>query len=143
MIADLHVDFDYQEGMSNDCGKPLCCRSDSGKPKSPETTSGKWGDYNCDLSEKTLKNMMSFIKDGIKPDAVFWGGDSIPHNIESQSYDDDVSIMKNVTEIVADGLDGLRVYPTIGNHDTYPQNIVNMLEPKANPAMLEWTPTWK
>ena len=36
LMSDLHLDFDYQEGMSNDCGKPLCCRSDSGKPKSPE-----------------------------------------------------------------------------------------------------------
>ena len=128
--------------MSIDCGKPLCCRSDSGKPENPENAAGKWGDYRCDLNEKTLKNMLSFIKDAIKPDAVFWGGDSIPHNVESLTYDDNVNIMKNVTQLVADGLDGIRVYPTVGNHDTYPQDIISMLQPKDNPAMQEWCPTW-
>lgn len=97
LISDLHVDFDYMQGMSNNCGKPLCCRSDSGKPKSKEETSGKWGDYQCDMNELTLKNMLSFIKEAIKPDAVFWGGDSIPHNVESLRFEDNVNIMKNVT----------------------------------------------
>jgi len=30
LMSDLHLDFDYMPGMSNNCGKPLCCRSDSG-----------------------------------------------------------------------------------------------------------------
>lgn len=126
-MSDLHVDFDYQEGMSNDCGKPLCCRSDSGLPEDPKNAAGKWGDKNCDLNQRTLHNMLSFIKDGIKPDAVFWGGDSIPHNVESLTFDDNVNIMKNVTKIVADSLEDLAIYPTLGNHDTYPQDIVSML----------------
>ena len=33
LFSDLHIDYDYQEGMNNDCGKPICCRSDSGLPK--------------------------------------------------------------------------------------------------------------
>lgn len=129
LMSDLHVDFDYQEGMSNDCGKPLCCRSDSGLPEFTELAAGKWGDYNCDLNERTLKNMLSFIKDGVKPDAVFWGGDSIPHNVESVTKEENVNIMKNVTKIIADSLGDLAIYPTIGNHDTYPQDIISLLKP--------------
>jgi len=44
------MDFDYTPGMSNDCGKPLCCRSDSGLPQMNGGAAGKWGDYKCDLN---------------------------------------------------------------------------------------------
>jgi len=27
--------------------------------------------------------MLQFINDDIKPDVVFWGGDSIPHSMDS------------------------------------------------------------
>ena len=43
---------------------------------------------------------------------------------------------------MADELDGIRVYPTIGNHDTYPQDIISMQIPRNNPAINEWSPTW-
>ena len=36
LITDLHMDWDYTPGMSNVCGRPLCCRTESGFPKSPE-----------------------------------------------------------------------------------------------------------
>ena len=50
LISDLHMDFDYTPGMSNDCGKPLCCRSDSGLPQMNGQAAGKWGDFKCDLN---------------------------------------------------------------------------------------------
>ncbi len=43
-MSDFHVDYDYQEGVSNHCGRPVCCRSDSGQPISNKSKSGKWGD---------------------------------------------------------------------------------------------------
>lgn len=36
LISDLHIDYDYTPGMSNHCGKPTCCRKDSGLPEKPE-----------------------------------------------------------------------------------------------------------
>lgn len=44
-ISDLHIDYGYKEGMSNDCGRPLCCRGDSGLPTDPSKAAGKWGDF--------------------------------------------------------------------------------------------------
>ena len=120
MVSDFHLDYGYTTGANADCGKPLCCRNDSGKPTKPEDAAGKWGDYRCDLNEVTFHNLMSFIKDDVKPDLVFWGGDSIPHNVDSLTFESNVEIMKNVTTEVQKGLEGLRIYPTIGNHDTYP-----------------------
>lgn len=50
--------------------------------------------------------------------------------------------MKNVTEMVARELDGIRVYPAIGNHDTYPQDVISMQKAKANDAINDWAPSW-
>ncbi len=53
-MSDFHVDYDYQEGVSNNCGKPVCCRSDSGQPISNKSKSGKWGDKKCDVPIRIL-----------------------------------------------------------------------------------------
>jgi len=54
LISDLHMDWDYTPGMANECGRPVCCRSDSGLPTSPEQTAGKWGDLLCDPPQRTV-----------------------------------------------------------------------------------------
>jgi len=140
-MSDLHIDYDYQVGASNDCGKPLCCRSDSGPPKSPQNAAGKWGDYKCDLNEGTLKNLLQQIK-SMNPDFVMWGGDSIPHNVDTITPQGNVQIMKNITAEVLTQLDGIRIYPTIGNHDTYPQDIIAMAIPRENEVINEWISAW-
>ena len=142
LMSDLHLDYDYQEGMNSDCGKPLCCRSDSGLPATPDKAAGKWGDFMCDLNERTMINMLQYIKNEIKPDVVLWGGDSIPHNVDTLTFDSNVQIMRNVTAEVLTQLDDLRIYPTIGNHDTYPQDIIRMSIPKQNQAINQWIDTW-
>jgi len=50
--------------------------------------------------------------------------------------------MKDVTAGVYKGLEGIKVYPTIGNHDTYPQDVIGMSIPKENEAINQWSPTW-
>jgi len=45
MVSDLHIDLEYTVGANSDCGKPLCCRSDSGPPLTPDKAAGKWGDF--------------------------------------------------------------------------------------------------
>ena len=49
-MSDIHLDYDYTPGMSIDCGKPLCCRSDSGFPQNANGGAGNWGNRNCDTS---------------------------------------------------------------------------------------------
>jgi len=98
MISDIHISYDYVIGANNDCGNPLCCRSDSGMGKDAATRAGKWGDYKCDIPARTLESMLGYIKDEIKPDTVFWGGDSVPHNIETLTLESNVEVIKNVTK---------------------------------------------
>ena len=95
VFSDLHVDFDYAPGSNNDCGKPLCCRTKEGPG-----TSGKWGDFKCDLPVWTMKSMFEHIKDEIKPDLVMWAGDSIAHDVEEVTFDETVDHMDKVTKMV-------------------------------------------
>lgn len=83
LVSDFHMDWDYTPGMNNDCHMPVCCRSDSGLPETPDKAAGKWGDYQCDIPSITLNNLFSHLSNDVKPDAVFWGGDSVPHNLQS------------------------------------------------------------
>jgi sphingomyelin phosphodiesterase len=106
--------------MNNDCGKPICCRSDSGLPKNKSNAAGKWGDELCDIPERTMVSLLDYINDEIQPDVALWGGDSIPHNVDSITEKDNIAIMKNVSAQVRESIKNVRIYPTLGNHDTYP-----------------------
>lgn len=97
IISDFHLSWDYTPGMNSDCTKVLCCRSDSGLPTDPSKAAGKWGDYNCDIPIWTLETMFDYIREDTKPDAILWGGDTIPHNLDTLTFDTNVEIMKNVT----------------------------------------------
>lgn len=142
-MSDIHIDYDYLPGADNDCGMPLCCRSDSGMAPTKERAAGKWGDYRCDMNSLTLASMFEYISKEVKPDVVLWGGDSIPHNVDSLTLQTNVDIMKNITKDVKEGLAGIKIYPAIGNHDTYPQDIIQMAIPRQNEAINEWAPKWK
>ena len=51
--------------------------------------------------------------------------------------------MKNTTAKVINGLgSNIHVYPTIGNHDTFPQDVIGMSIPHQNKAINEWSVTW-
>ena len=90
LMSDIHLDYDYTPGMSIDCGKPLCCRSDSGFPQNANGGAGNWGNRNCDTSLKLLNNMLKTIREDIKPDIILWGGDSIPHNLETLTLETNI-----------------------------------------------------
>lgn len=135
LMSDLHVDYEYQEGQDNKCDHVLCCRVDSGPAPTKARRAGKWGDFNCDLNERTMNSMFDFIKDEIRPEVVLWGGDSIPHDVDSLTFESNVETMKRVSRNVQNGLRGLRVFPTIGNHDTYPQDVIKMSIPRSNEAI--------
>lgn len=142
LLSDLHLDFDYTPGSANHCDKVLCCRSDSGTPSDPKDAAGFWGDYNCDLPLWTFQEVLKQIREVQKPDYVFWGGDSIPHNLDTLVFDTNVEIMQNVTKILVDGLPDHKgkIFPAIGNHDTYPQDVFTMTKNDKN--FQTWAPSW-
>lgn len=66
--------------------------------------------------------MLEFINNEIKPDVVLWGGDSVPHNMDSISFDSNLDTLQKATELVKDNIKDAKLYAAVGNHDTYPQD---------------------
>lgn len=79
----------------------------------------------------------------MNPDYVLWVGDSIPHNLDSLSFETNVEIMQNVTQQLVDGLPAHKgkIFPTIGNHDTYPQDVLSM-DMSIDKNFQAWAPSW-
>ena len=50
--------------------------------------------------------------------------------------------MKNVTQMVASELRDFSIYPAIGNHDTFPQDVISMFKPRDNQNINEWDSAW-
>jgi len=83
---------------------------------------GPWGHQNCDAPPRTVESMLQFINNEIKPDVALWGGDSIPHNLDTISFDSNLDTLLKATELVKDNIKDAKLYATVGNHDTYPQD---------------------
>lgn len=66
--------------------------------------------------------MFDYIRDDVNPDAIFWVGDTISHNLGSQTAEENIRVLKNATEEVAKAFPNHKgkIFPVIGNHDTYP-----------------------
>ena len=114
------MDLLYTEGLTTECGEPLCCRPPN-KPVSP--AAGPWGDYYCDVPMVTLSDLfkhLANIKDQF--DWVYWTGDLPAHNIWNQTREDQVGILHTVTTLMASYLENKIVYPTLGNHESAPVN---------------------
>lgn len=63
-ISDTHYDPHYVEGSNADCNEPLCCRITNGRPLTPNSAAGKWGDYRkCDSPKRTVDHMLDHIAD--------------------------------------------------------------------------------
>src|ERR1700744_375259 len=137
-IADIHYDATYAVGSPNHCMDDLvgmsCCQNFS-IPLPNSTNAQRWGDYNCDspfsLVENTLKWIQLYFPN---IDYILWSGDSATHHITTQTFEDNISAVDDVTTLLKKYFPKIKVYPTIGNHDTWPAD--NMGEPTYMQAIL-------
>ena len=100
LFSDLHIDFSYTEGNNANCGGIACCKKEDGKALAKEDEAGAWGNNHCDTPKQTVESMLEFINDEIKPDIALWGGDSVPHNMDSNSFDGNLDILLKATSLV-------------------------------------------
>ena len=121
-ITDIHYDAMYTEGLSVDCGEPLCCRP----PNKPNATDGarKWGEFLCDLSTVLLHNFMQKVvsmKD--EYDVIYVTGDLPPHNVWNQSREDQMASISYVVNLFKEMIPAdKKVYFAVGNHEGVPVN---------------------
>lgn len=144
LISDPHIDFEYEVGADAKCNMPLCCRAVNGFPEDPSRQAGVWGDYMCDIPQRTFDSMMDFIKDEVQPDVFFWTGDNSPHN----PWEDDDAYVAfaniNTTKLIQEHFRGtnIPVFAIHGNHDTWPINIQDFSQSYSNIQINALAPLW-
>ena len=119
-ITDIHHDALYTEGLSTQCGEPLCCRP----PNKPDTAHGaqKWGEFKCDLSTILLHNFVEKVV-AMKNDydIIYVTGDLPPHNVWNQSRDDQMKSISYIVNLFKTMLPAeKKVYFAVGNHEGVP-----------------------
>jgi sphingomyelin phosphodiesterase len=129
-LSDIHLDLEYKVGANPDCGDFLCCRDTTGGFKMLESGAAVWGDYECDTPEKTLDNLLDYVVNEVKPDAIFWTGDNSAHNVWDNTDEEVTNYTIKSTQMIKEKLEGtdITVFPIHGNHDTWPVDIEDFSE---------------
>lgn len=139
-LSDPHIDFKYKEGAPTQCSFPICCRDNGPEEKaaSGSGTAGKWGDYDCDIPHSTLRSMFEFIGANqhiLKTDFITWVGDNSAHNVWDNTNEEVTEYTNNITTTLREALGAeskIQVYPSLGNHDTWPVNVQDFSTPDSN-----------
>jgi hypothetical protein len=63
---------------------------------------GKYGSLNakCDNPPILLEETLNFIRDQIKPDAIFWTGDSVPNDVQIETEEEVAESTLAVTRLI-------------------------------------------
>lgn len=123
-ITDIHYDKYYHMNAPTQCVDGLfsmtCCEKYS--IPLPKTGHAQlWGDYNCDSPYNLINNTLKWIDMYTPPiDFIIWTGDSANHHLLTQTYNDNMDAVDEVTNLIKLYFPNITTYPTIGNHDSYP-----------------------
>jgi hypothetical protein len=125
-LADTHLDLGYAEGAAAECeraraGLPCCHKSDQGNGTAP-----RYGHPKCDAPAALVTALVEgAAKLWPQPEYVLLGGDLVDHNFL-------VDTPTRIRQAWAWHLGELRrvwpgvpVYPTIGNHDVFPAEMLS------------------
>lgn len=116
------MDYRYEVGTIADCTDRMgCCREESGWPTDGQQAAGKWGAFMCDTPEATVKNVLDYIVNEVKPDILAWTGDNTSHESYMLSSEDVTKYTADITQMIKEALKDtdITVLPIHGNHDTY------------------------
>lgn len=123
-ITDIHYDPNYKEGAPVNCvlGKTGlgCCR-EFDIPIQPYEKANKWGNFACDTPYLFINKTFEWIKYNIKDiDFIIYTGDSVGHHDITQSISQNIKTINEVDNMFKIHFNNIKVYSSIGNHDTYP-----------------------
>ncbi|GAB7354438.1 hypothetical protein MBLNU459_g4927t2 [Dothideomycetes sp. NU459] len=126
-ISDYHLDLRYVVGSEASCGGALCCRvfpytNVSIPIKEPASL---FGNYQCDTPEALATSVFRSLPNatGIGFDQFAFGiftGDLVSHDIWELTKEYVLAEELESYQQFFEGLQGLDLYPTLGNHDTFP-----------------------
>ncbi|XP_070533264.1 sphingomyelin phosphodiesterase-like [Ptychodera flava] len=122
-LSDFHYDRYYQPGSNAECGEPMCCRANDGKPGPSVQGAGKYGDYrNCDAPKILLDSLFQHLRTSEKFDYILMTGDLPAHDVWNQSRTDQLTVLEDITDMFLKYYPGMKVYPAVGNHESAPVN---------------------
>ncbi|XP_077866831.1 sphingomyelin phosphodiesterase-like [Saccoglossus kowalevskii] len=122
-LSDIHYDKHYRAGSNANCGEPICCRRDDGRPAPGDDGAGKWGDLrNCDAPLWLLDNLFQHLSSREKFHYVLWTGDLPAHDIWEQTKEEQLQILHIITQMAKKYLGNVPVFPAVGNHESAPAN---------------------
>jgi sphingomyelin phosphodiesterase len=117
-LTDIHVDEKYFVGGATRCGLPVCCREDAEGTGS----AGMWGNYWCNAPPETTEEFLRQVA-AQEPDFVIHSGDNPSHVLWEETQETQLRASKWVTDAMKRLMPGLKVYPSVGNHECYPANM--------------------
>lgn len=124
-LTDIHYDPNYKAGSPVHClsGKLFglaCCRSYN-IPIEPHVKANKWGDLSCDTPFLFVNKTFEWIRLNIPDiDFIVYTGDSVGHHDVTQSVTHNIRVINDIDGLFQNYFGNLKVYSSIGNHDTYP-----------------------
>jgi sphingomyelin phosphodiesterase len=145
-MSDIHMDFKYTPGTIAACTLPVCCNVENGYSSDPLISAGKWGDYrNCDLPPESYTIMLNYIKEELKPDMFVWTGDNSAHKVWKNTEEEVINYTEyetNKWNEVFNETD-VSMFPVMGNHDTWPVNVMDFSSKGDNKAVVDYAALWK
>ena len=70
----------------------------------------------------------------MQPDLIFWTGDNTSHNDWNNSNEEVANATLLITQMIKEALQGqdIPIYPSLGNHDTWPVDVEDFSKPTSN-----------
>jgi len=124
-LSDVHMDLSYEIGAMAACDLPNCCMNVTGQADTPENAAQYWGDYRCDLPFWTFRHILEHIKEqhGDEIEYIMITGDYPAHDVWLQSRPGNLAHAKKVVDLVNEVFPTAQVYPSMGNHESFPCNM--------------------
>jgi len=131
-ISDTHWDSRYEVGAEGNCTEySMCCRSDSVNslsPNKPTVPAARYGDYGCDVPADLILSMFNYMQPWIANSSfAIFTGDIASHDKAwqlSRAYLKYEELNTLLTFKAQFG--GIPLYPTLGNHDSFPSDQVTI-----------------
>ncbi|KAK7478652.1 hypothetical protein BaRGS_00030115 [Batillaria attramentaria] len=123
-LTDIHLDSSYVPGSKADCGEPLCCRANDGKPDPGNSGAGQYGDYrDCDTPLWTLELLFSHLQAKQDEfDYILWTGDLPAHDIWNQTHSSQTELLQMLSTMLVKYFPNKPIFPSLGNHESAPVN---------------------
>ncbi|XP_055937861.1 acid sphingomyelinase-like phosphodiesterase 3b [Argiope bruennichi] len=124
-ITDTHVDQNYSRtgNVQNLCHEDL--NSLQSKANSI-LDNGLYGNFLCDSPQYLINaTILSMKQIHPTPDFIIWTGDNLPHTEKfDPGWDITFEAIRNTTLLLSSTFPNVLILPSIGNHDSFPPNIL-------------------